>query len=215
MKSLTAFRTGASLDELLVPDGDAWTPYAGTDVDLAPTPLERQPSAYVQASWREREHGSLDHLHVRAACTDDVVALRLAWRQNEPRRAIDDTNVYADACAVLFPADGSQADLATMGSPEQPVVGWHWRAGTADPFAIRACGIGTVERSRGHGLRARSRWADGEWQVVLTCPRRGDAPRFLPTIPVGFAVWAGSSDERAGLKAHTPSFLELTMEGTT
>jgi len=30
-------------------------------------------------------------------------------------------------------------------------------------------------------------------------------------VPLGIAVWSGANSERAGLKAHTPAWLTLTL----
>ena len=87
------------------------------------------------------------------------VAGRLGGGVLRPWRLISDINVYPDACAMLFPADGREAEFGTMGSPKHPVQGWHWRAGTDLPFAVTATGIGTVERAKEHPVQARARWA--------------------------------------------------------
>jgi DMSO reductase family type II enzyme heme b subunit len=100
-----------------------------------------------------------------------------------------------------------------MGSPERPVQGWHWRAGTDLPFAVRATGIGTVERAKEHPIRGRSRWSEGRWQVVLAGPvgAEGIPLRKGSALPVAFAVWSGSARERAGLKSYTPQPCALRL----
>jgi DMSO reductase family type II enzyme heme b subunit len=201
------------VDSLLSADAPAWERAKEVVVAVEPTPLDRQPSAYVQASWRDRPRSAVGQVHVRAAAGSDGLALRLDWTAARPVRRIDDVNAYPDACAVLFPADGREADFGTMGSPEHPVRGWHWRAGSDPPFVVTATGIGTVERIDGQAVQGRASWTGGRWQVVLAGPLGAEG---LPlgrgsALPVAFAVWSGAARQRAGLKAFSPQPCELRL----
>lgn len=210
---LNAKQNSARVEDLLAPTASQWQSVASEVLTLTPTPLDRQPSAYVQTSWAGKSRGEIPSIEVQVLQTADALAIRLQWQASQPNRSINDTNVYADACAMMFPENGKQADLATMGSPEEPVIAWHWRAGTEDAFSIRATGIGTVTRIKQHGVKARSRWADGKWQVVFARVLQGDDISLTPgaVLPVAFAVWCGAVAERAGLKSHTPEFHQLKV----
>lgn len=212
--TLDARHSKASLEDILAPDGSAWNEIASETIELTPTPLARQPSAYVQAAWKDKHHGEVSAVTVQAIRNDDSLALRLQWEASQPQRSIDDIDAYADACAVLFPANGKESDLETMGSPERPVVAWHWRAGTSVPFSVTATGIGTVERNAEHPVQARSRWSDGKWQVVFACSLDSDGPSLSggTDIPIAFAVWCGAGSERGGLKSHSPEFHQLKID---
>jgi len=191
------------LEKMLAPDAAEWGRAGEAVVEVEPTPLDRLPSAYVQASWRDRPRGGIGEVQVRAASGGGGVAVRLDWTALRPSRLISDVNVYPDACAMLFPADGREAEFGTMGSAKHPVQGWHWRAGTDLPFVVTATGIGTVERAVEHPVRVRARWVEGRWQVVLAGPLgSGGIPlRKGSALPVAFAVWSGAARERAGLKS--------------
>jgi DMSO reductase family type II enzyme heme b subunit len=182
-------------------------------VAIAPTPLDRQPSAYVQVSWRGRPRSGIGEVRVRAVAATGGVAVRLEWAALRPSRLISDVNVYPDGCAMLFAADGREAELGTMGSAGHPVRGWHWRAGTDLPFSVTATGIGTVERAKEHAVRGRARWAEGRWQVVLAGPlgSEGVPLRKGSGLPVAFAVWSGAARERAGLKSYSEQPCELRL----
>jgi DMSO reductase family type II enzyme heme b subunit len=203
----------AGCEKLLAPDAAEWGRAGEVAVAVEPTPLERLPSAYVQVSWRDRPRGGIGEVRVRAAAGGGEVAVRLEWGALRPSRLISDVNVYPDACALLFAADGREAELGTMGSPEQPVGGWHWRAGTDLPFVVTATGIGTVERAAEHGVQARSRWSEGRWQVVLMGPlgAKGLPLRKGSVLPVAFAVWSGAARERAGVKSYSPQACALRL----
>ena len=203
----------AALGELLAPDAGDWDRAAEAVVPIDPTPLDRLPSAYVQVSWRDRPRGAIGEVRVRAAAVSGGLAVRLDWAALRPSRRISDLNVYPDACAMLFPADGREAEFDTMGSPKHPVQGWHWRAGMDLPFAVTATGIGTVERAKEHPVQVRSRWSEGRWQVVLGGPLGADGIplRKGSALPVAFAVWSGAARERAGLKSYSPQPCELRL----
>ena len=200
-----------ALETLLAPDAGEWNRATEAGVPIDPTPLDRLPSAYVQVAWADKPRSGIGEVRVRAAAGNGGVAVRLDWGVLRPSRLISDVNVYPDACAVLFPADGREAEFGTMGSPGHPVGGWHWRAGTDLPFAVTATGIGTVERAKEHPVQARARWAEGSWQVVLAGPQGGDGMplRKGSGLPVAFAVWSGAARERAGLKSYSSQPCEL------
>jgi DMSO reductase family type II enzyme heme b subunit len=206
-------QTEAGLEKLLAPDAAEWSHAEEAVVAVEPTPLDRLPSAYVQVSWRDRPRGGIGQVRVRAASGGGGVAVRLEWTVLRPSRLISDVNVYPDACALLFPADGREAEFGTMGSAKHPVRGWHWRAGTDLPFSVTATGIGTVERAVEHPLQGRSRWAEGSWQVVLAGPlgKEGMPLAKGSGLPVAFAVWSGAARERAGLKSYSPRACALRL----
>jgi DMSO reductase family type II enzyme heme b subunit len=210
---LHACATETALETLLAPEAKEWESADEAVIPLEPTPLESQPSAYVQAAWLERPRSEARGLRVRAAAGDAGLAVRLDWDAPRPQRSISDVNVYPDACAVVFPADGAQAEFQTMGSAEHPVRAWHWRAGTDVPFVVTATGIGTAERVSEHQVAARARWSDGCWQVVLARPlgAAGVPLSRGSVVPVAFAVWSGAAQERAGIKSFSPRPCELRI----
>ena len=203
----------ASVDALLAPGAEEWGRAEEAVVPLEPTPIDHQPSAYVQAAWRGQPRSGIAEVRVCAAAGAGVFAVRLDWVALRPSRLISDVNVYPDACAVVFPADGREAEFTTMGSPKQPVRAWHWRAGTDVPFAVTATGIGTAERAAEHQLQAGASWSDGRWQVVLAGPQAADGVAFGngSAVPVAFAVWSGVARERAGLKSFSLQPCELRL----
>lgn len=209
--SVTA--SGAALGDVLSPWHRHWTDRPFATIPLAPTPLDRQPSAYVQAAWKERPYGQLRDVAVSSCLAASHLAISLCWDAPDPRDRISDNHVYADACAVLFPLDGQGAELATMGDESRPVTAWQWRAGAEHPFLVLARGLGTVERIPDHPLRAAAEWRAGTWRVVLARPLDGPGVPLAAgaAVPMGIAVWTGANQERAGLKAHTPVWHRLQL----
>lgn len=203
----------AALDTLVAVDAKEWSRVEAVTVALQPTPLERQPSAYVRAAWQDRPRGGVSEVRVRTLTNAKVLAIHLDWAAPRPRRRISDYDIYPDACAVLLPVDGASLEHETMGSPEHPVEAWFWRAGTDEPFVARATGVGTTRRVAGHAVVGRADWADGRWRVVLARPLAAEGAPLAhgDRVPVAFAVWSGVVSERAGLKSYSVQPYELVV----
>ena len=203
MTAVTATKVPGTVQSLLSPRAAGWDKAPEVKLALKPTPLEAIPSAYVQKAWEGKKRGRIASVAVRAVSVDGKLLVRLQWTAASPRQKINDNNVYADACALLFPSDGKDAELSTMGSPEKPVTAWHWQAGAEKPFLATATGLGTVTREKQHNFQATGEWLAGQWQVVFAGPAPGSR--------IGVAIWLGAADERAGLKSHTPSWVDLQV----
>ncbi|NIW35377.1 MAG: hypothetical protein GWN32_02080, partial [Gemmatimonadetes bacterium] len=52
-------RVEAALETLLAPDAGEWGRVEEAAVPIDSTPLDRQPSAYVQAAWRDRPRSGI------------------------------------------------------------------------------------------------------------------------------------------------------------
>ncbi|HEX6030421.1 MAG TPA: ethylbenzene dehydrogenase-related protein [Tepidiformaceae bacterium] len=200
-------------DSLLLAESAGWDAVAETSVALQPTPLEAQPSAYVRKTWERRPYGQIATVGVKAAVAGGALHIRLRWLAPEPRHAITDNDVFADACGVLFPLNGKDAELSTMGDEARPVEAWHWRAGTMEPFVLTAAGLGTTSRTAAHGVTVSAAWDKSQWSVAFR--RALDAPGAPlsagTSVPMGIAVWRGSLSERAGIKSHTPDWIALEL----
>ena len=213
-QALSITDSSTPFDLLLDPLSPEWQKTDEMGIELSPAPLDRQPSAYIQKSWSERRFGLVNQIFVRAIHNRNNLAVHLRWRCDHASRRISDINVYADACAIMFPLDSVLTDMIqpqTMGSPEFPVGLWYWRAGVDQTYSARAMGIGTVERDH-ENLKARGICADDHWQVVISGDIQGLGR--VKSLPVAFAVWAGANAERGGIKSHSPEFCNLRLPGS-
>jgi len=187
---------------------------AGASVPLQPTPLAAQPSAYVQESWRERPYGQTAEATVQFVRTPATVYARVEWACPSPRFGITDNDVFADACAILFPANGHAAPLATLGNKTEAVVAWHWRAGAETAFIADGTGLGTLSRRPKHDLGVNAEWRQDRWAVVFSHPLASNGHSVSPASSdlVALAVWSGANQERAGLAAYSPAWSRLRQE---
>jgi steroid C-25 hydroxylase gamma subunit len=201
---------------LLNPAAQQWPKVPTEEISLASTPLSQQPSPYVRAAWAGKPVGAVRFLKVQAAHNGKDIAFRLEWADETENTDHGDGSVFPDAAGVLFPLN-KDAPLESMGSPEAPVNAWYWRANLPEGEGqnVIARGAGTVQEIPKSFAQSRANWADGRWQVVLARPLTidGDGVQLSPkqSTKVAFAVWEGSSQERAGLKSFSKSWRELEI----
>jgi len=214
---MLAKKLTAEAKTLLDPAASAWDSAPAETIVMGGTPLVQQPSRYIRTAWSDRPIGSVRSLVVRSAHNGKEVFFLLEWRddtQNTDYAGRD----FPDSAGILFPLKGD-APLDTMGSESQPVNAWFWRADSEDGAKnITASGIGTVAESEGSSIAARAQWQDGTWRVVFARPltvagNEAVALEAGKSLKVAFAVWEGSSGERAGLKSFSKHWQELTLEG--
>lgn len=202
------------------PRSALWSHTEGTRVELIPTPLALQPSAYVKASRRESGFGRIRELEVRALHDGSQIAFLLEWE--DPDRDVDPPGDerFPDGAALLFPlAEG--APLVTMGAEGKPVNAWHWRADRPEHARNNvAVGLGTTRVTPDASIGTVAHWDHGRWRVAFRRALRTNTPpeeavqmKAGDVIQVAFAVWDGSNGERGGLKSFSPAWQEITLEG--
>jgi len=208
-----------SLDssEFSKPGAAAWAGAESAEVDLIGVPVALQPSMYIASTMEGREVGKVKKVKVSSLHNGDEIAFRLEWADPDQDLEATDTNIFPDGAALLFPI-GEDAPLVTMGAEQMPVNGWHWRADRPEYGRSNiAQGLGTTEVTDPEAIATNSDYIDGRWSIVF---RRSltntaeDQRQFAlgATVKVAYAVWEGRNGERAGLKAFSPEWLELSVE---
>lgn len=213
----TIDRIDAVAATLSEPDAPLWERARSLKVTLVPAPAVMLPSS---SNWSGAPFGLLPALGFQALHNGSEVALRLAWEAPSPshaQTAVPAEDVFPDAAALLFPLHPNAPIF--MGATGAPVCMWHWKADTTSMATLAtAQGIGTTRVLAESDVAVTSCWSDGFWRIVF---RRGllagavpdDQPVFSPagTIRVGFAVWDGSRQEHAGMKAFSPNWVPCTL----
>jgi DMSO reductase family type II enzyme heme b subunit len=198
------------------PAAPEWASAPEETLALQQTPWASQPSEYAQNAWKDRPYGLTSAVKVAAAHNGEALFFRLSWQDETKDDGIRDTTQFADGAAVLLPVR-DDAPLQAMGSPEQPVNAWYWRADLEAPIAVTATGLGTTVRSKSGSLSAAGSYEAGSWRVVISRPFAAGGNGFAVLRPgqagkVGFAVWQGSNQERAGIKATTLDWQPLEIQ---
>lgn len=211
---ITARNTGTAA--LATPDAPLWQGVPAATITLMGTPVALQPSGFVVNTFREAKIGKVAQLACKAAHNGEELAIFLEWKDPEADDNLSDNNRFPDGAAVMFPLKGD-ATLMTMGSDEQPVNAWHWKANLPDRVANNiATGFGNTYVTKEVGIRAAARHSDGRWQLVLTRKiafAGTNSISLAPGVPlkIAFAVWEGSNGERAGLKSFSPEWHTLLL----
>jgi complex iron-sulfur molybdoenzyme family reductase subunit gamma len=214
---MLAKKLTAEAKVLLDPAASAWDSVPVETVVMGGTPLAQQPSRYIRTVWSDRPIGSVRSLAVRSAHNGKEVFFLLEWGDSTENTDYVGRD-FPDGAGILFPLKGD-APLMSMGSESQPVNAWFWRADLEDGAQnITASGIGTVAESEKSSIAARAQWKDDTWRVVFARPltvagNQTVALEAGKSVKVAFAVWDGSSGERAGIKSFSKQWRELTLEG--
>jgi DMSO reductase family type II enzyme heme b subunit len=209
---------GVNLEALLDPEGEVWRAARAEPLPMMGTPLGLQPTPAILVTWATRKIGAIDKVSASAVHNGSTLAFRLEWSDPSENKTIDDTTAFPDAAGVLLPsAPGSV--IASMGAPGLAVNAWYWRADEDGKGRhVVAEGLGTTRTVDEDLVRSRGLWKGGRWRVVIT-----RALQVQTTEPVaqlqpgqktqfGVAVWEGSNEERAGIKAFSVDWRELTLD---
>jgi DMSO reductase family type II enzyme heme b subunit len=94
-----------------------------------------------------------------------------------------------------------------MGSPAEGIAAWYWRANHQFGESLSFHGFATEARQPGPPILTSAQWSEGRWSVVIGAPMAASQQ----CEQVGFAVWEGGSQERAGLHSFTPEWQELSI----
>lgn len=200
----------ANISDYLAPTGKGWGQIAGADIRLMPTPLSMQPTEYIQKSWENRPYGGVKSLRVASVHDGETWAIRATWQGVSPAG-----KDFPDALAVALPVSGKPA-LITMGGDGAPVQFLRWAANKEKPMSIVATGIGSSRPGAKIKSSAQGEATGDTWNVVIT-RALGFGKEVAPLVAgkktqIGFAVWLGANDERAGIKAFSIDWAELALD---
>lgn len=199
-----------NLSPYLNPQGAEWSQVPLEEIALIAAPLAMQPTEYVRKSWEGRNFGQTNPLRVAAVHDGARFALLMRWVGVAPAG-----RDFPDAIAMALPVRGNPP-LALMGTPEAPVHILRWQANQKESRSILATGIGSSRPGPEIERSVQAAADDDTWNVVLTrvLGSSGDIAPLAAgqTTQVGFAVWRGDNDERAGIKAFSIDWAQLALD---
>ena len=202
-----------STEEFADPAFAQWQAIGVTDVEMVPAPLGLQPTDYIQVSWEDRAYGEVELVSARAVHDGSAIAIQVSWADAQPSSGAGES--FPDGAAIALPVAG-EPDLMQMGSQEAPVQFVQWQASKKQARSVLAKGIGSTVPGAPTGERARGAWSGGRWSVsfLRALASEGQCAQLAPggQSQVGFAVWNGSNEERAGIKAVSPEWTVLELD---
>ncbi|NMG55177.1 hypothetical protein [Aromatoleum aromaticum] len=200
----------ARIKDYLSPTSGGWDAIAKEEVDLMPTPLAMQPTEYIRKSWEGRSYGAVKALRIASVHDGETWSLLASWAGVSPSG-----KDFPDAFAIALPVRGNPA-LALMGEPEAPIHYLRWAANKEGVQSILATGIGSSQPGSEVRCTVVAQPIGDVWNVVISRPLgsgKGVAPlQAGAKTRIGFAVWNGGNDERAGIKAFSIDWTELVLE---
>ncbi|GAB2727932.1 hypothetical protein GCM10027172_22910 [Halomonas garicola] len=159
-------------------------------------------------------------LYFQVARTDERFYLRLRWKdatQND-RTTVDD---FRDGVAVQYAINGTDTSYMMGSGPDNPVNIWYWRADHEEQIDnLAAGGYGSTTTLPKQNVEGASAYitdensAHSEWHVVMSRPLDAKDDEHSvdfdrDTVPMGFALWQGSDNERDGNKRVTHTWIML------
>lgn len=159
------------------------------------------------------------HLYFQVARSSERFYIRLRWKDDSENRAttVDD---FRDGVAVQY-ALGDVDTSYMMGSgPDAPVNIWYWRADHEQRIEnLAAGGYGSTTRLPEQRVSGASDYLpeaipqDSEWHVVMSRPLEAEGEHEVSfdrdRVPMAFALWEGSDNERDGDKRVTHTWILL------
>lgn len=176
------------------------------EIKLIAAPTALQPGGYIAKAYADRTEAITKSAQITVDTSHGFV-IGVAWRCNYAMiDASDNPKQFIDGCALLVP-EHADAPWITMGAPGMPVAGVLWRADKAEPYAIRAEGLGSVQRSAApKNWKTEAVYGDGVWRLTFTLPVWAPLAQHKQ---FAVAIWQGAQSERAGLKSVSEGWLPL------
>jgi DMSO reductase family type II enzyme heme b subunit len=200
----------ANITEYLNPTSSSWKKIKVEEVSLIPTPLPMQPTEYIRKSWEGRAYGKATSMQVASVHDGHMWAIRASWKGVSPAG-----RDFPDALAVALPVHGKPM-LALMGAPDAPIHILRWAANKEGARSMLATGIGQSQPGAEIKCNAQAK-SDGDiWSVVIS-RAMGVGKDVAPLAAgqqtgIGFALWSGGNDERAGIKAFSIDWAKLALD---
>jgi hypothetical protein len=206
--SLRTAASPARAEALLDPNSSEWNKLTSQRVAL-----NRTPRLYDTETPSELELAFLD---IRLARAEGKLLVQLIWRDATPDTAgiaklpsaptegrpqkelTEATDRFFDSAAVMHPVRLPGNDVwpsLQMGNAGVPVTIYFWNAARG-AARMQAEGRGTTKRT-GQSFPTQASYRDGSWHVTMELQ---DVPGGMP---LAFAIWNGSQQDRDGRKYFT------------
>lgn len=206
--SLRAATSPTRAEALLDPMSAEWSKLTSQRVAL-----NRTPRLYDTEAPSELELAFVD---IRLARAESKLLVQMIWRdptqdtariaklpsaptEGRPHKELTEaTDRFFDAAAVMHPARPPENEVwpsLQMGDAGDPVTIYFWNAARG-AVRMQAEGRGTTKRT-GESFPAQALYGNGSWHVTMELQ---DVPAGMP---LAFAIWNGSQQDRDGRKYFT------------
>lgn len=199
-----------TIKNYLHPSSAYWERIPTAQIPMIATPLQMQPTEYIRNSWENKLYGSIPTLKIASVHDGQTWAVRATWQGSGPGKTD-----FPDALAVALPVRNKPV-LALMGDVDAPIHYLRWSADKPGVLSLIANGIGRSAPGPSFKQVAQAVATGKTWNLVIARPM-GTGNNIAPLLPgkktgLGFAVWQGANEERAGIKAFSIDWTELELE---
>jgi dimethylsulfide dehydrogenase subunit gamma/complex iron-sulfur molybdoenzyme family reductase subunit gamma len=225
--NLAALAPGDTVPLTIVPEGvflrvpddptdEVWERVPEYQVQVAPAP-----AVHASVTLRQAEPMLPVPLYFSVISDRSRVYVKLRWVDATPDT---ETTVdrFRDGAAVQFALGGGESTSHMMGSTEQPVNIWYWRADSGRAENLAAGGFGSTTLLDKQVVTANAAYGTAEateaneWTVVLS-RSLGEGGEYLvdftPGVaqPLAFAVWDGHDGQRDGDKRASTGWIKVDL----
>lgn len=198
------------IGKYISPESPYWARVEKTKVSLMSTPLGLQPTDYIRQSWEGREYGQTPAVTVASVHDGATWALRANWLAGK-----EGIHEFPDAFAVALPVKNYPV-MATMGGKDAPIHILRWASDLRFLESLLATGIGS-SRKGGEMRTSFEAVSEGDSRTIVIARPLGSGEGIAPLqegsyTGIGFALWQGGNEERAGIKAFSIDWLPLELE---
>lgn len=196
----------------LSPDSKFWNSPDGP----AKKAVELGPQLMTNPQW---PNPSVQKVLISIARTDQQIAVRLEWADDSTDNGLDQSRLYTDQAAVMFPLNSNkEVPPITMGAENFPVNIWQWKAvrqvtaneaakDSGSPISpvedLNAEGFSTLTHQDEQSVSGKGLRTDKGWQVVFKRNRTNSDEhdvQFKGSTPMAVAIWNGGNRETNGQK---------------
>ena len=201
------------IKDYLTPGAAHWARVPTAQIEMMPTPLQMQPTEYIRKSWETKPYGQTQKIEVASVHDGETWAVRVTWTGSGP----GETD-FPDALAIALPVRNNPV-LALMGAKDAPIHYLRWSANKEGLLSLLGTGIGLSAPGPEIKRTAQAAANGPTWQLVITrAMGTGKESKDIAPLAagkktgVGFALWRGGNNERAGIKAFSIDWTELELE---
>ncbi len=177
------------------------------------------PSVHESVDLRVNYDAETTYLNMTLARTSDRFYVRLRWI-DETRDTVSAFNRFRDGVAVQFSLGDDETSYIMGDGPDGAVNIWYWRSDDNSVQNLAAGGPGSTTTLDEQPVSGDSMYevndADpNEWVVVMSRPIKAegkhDSSFERDMVPMAFALWQGTEQQRDGLKSVSEGWILANM----
>lgn len=177
------------------------------------------PAVHDSVDLRVNYDADTTQLYMTLAKTSERFYVRLRW-VDETRDTATSFDRFRDGAAVQFSLGDDNTSYLMGDGPDSAVNIWYWRSDDGSVQNLAAGGPGSTtmlddQPVSGDAIYMANDGDPNEWVVVMSRPIAAEgeytASFDRDSVPMAFAVWQGSEDQRDGLKTVSDGWILLDM----